>query len=413
MSDKFQYLGGGSGTYLFWILDQRRYFAVRGSDEVLTSFEYALDILNQCADDLLPSDIMVEVSDDEKWLTMSNKDSDDQGRFFRYPRFDVQEDDVRLDIVKRSDLQEENRMYWLADIVSYVNCDTPSHRAVFKIAVHSSQLHMMWKDAHIARALKGHPSIVPFEKFVVDDTENRLVGWTSTFIPGGTLEDNHSSTYFRLSWLTQMTEIIDDLNLKYGIMHRDIAARNFLIDPQTKRLLLFDFNNGMQIGDPSQNPKFVGPPDVDGVIFTIYELLTHDKSFREGQVYWQHDVTPIEEMAKWPVKAELEPGLDVTTIRRHLSQWVERRRTERTTEHFAKASHAVVLPKFPEELDRPMYFDEEESQMQRVRSQGEARMAGVYYVDWKRPPYQKVPIEYYVPTLALVEADRSAAPEKD
>ena len=83
-----------------------------------------------------------------------------------------------------------------------------------------------------------------------------------------------------------MTEIIDEINLRYGIMHRDIAARNFLLDSQTKRLLLFDFNNGMQIGDPTKIPKFFGPPDMDGVIFTIYELLTFDKSFRNGQVHW-------------------------------------------------------------------------------------------------------------------------------
>lgn len=78
-----------------------------------------------------------------------------------------------------------------------------------------------------------------------------------------------------------MTEFVDNINLKHGIMHRDVAARNILIDPQTHRLLLFDFNNAMQIGDTSRNPEFFGPLDMDGIIFTIYELLTFDKSFRE------------------------------------------------------------------------------------------------------------------------------------
>jgi serine/threonine protein kinase len=289
MSEKFQYLGGGSGefeeTYVFWIFDQRRCIAVRGIKEVLSKYEYAVDILNSCADDLLPDDAMIKVSDDMKWLMFSNKDKDDHGRFFPYLRFMDQADDVKLDIVRRSDIREEKIMYWLADIVSYVNNDDPNHLAVFKIVVHSSQLDRTWNKAHITRALKGHPSIVPFEKFVVDDAEERLIGWTSTFIKEGTLEENHSSTYFRLSWLTQMTEIIDDINLKYGIMHRDIAARNFLIDPETQQLLLFDFNNGMQIEDSSKTPQCHGPSDMDGVIFTIYELLTFNKSFREDKTY--------------------------------------------------------------------------------------------------------------------------------
>jgi hypothetical protein len=200
-----------------------------------------------------------------------------------------------------------------------------------------------------------------------------------------------------------MTEIIDDINLKYGIMHRDIAARNFLIDPQTKRLLLFDFNNGMQIGDTSKNPEFLGPPDVDGVIFTIYELLTFDTSFRDGKAYWLHEVSPIEEMAEWPVKAKLEPGLDYATIRQHLDRWIGERRSFRSIKHFTEASHPINLPQMPDEEDTSMGFDGKDQEMDNIGSQGQARMAGVHYVDWTRPPFQKVPIDYYVPTLALVE----------
>lgn len=416
MSDKFQYLGGGPGEYesfLFWILDQRRYIAVQGNREILPQYDCAIDILDKCADDLLPDDVMIKVSDNGERLTFSNNDMDDEGPFFQYPHFDDQPSDVKADTVKRSDLREEQRLYWLADIVTYVNSEDTNHLAVLKIAVHFSQLPRMWNDAHIMRALKGHPALVPFEKFVVDDTENRLVGWTSTFIAGGTLEDNHAFTYFRLSWLVQMTEIIDDINLKYGIMHRDIAARNFLIDPRTKRLLLFDFNNAMRIGDATQNPKFLGPPDVDGIVFTIYELLTFDKSCRACKPCWLHEVSPIEEMAEWPVKAKLEPGLDVATIRRHLDCWVQERRTVRSIKHFTEATHPIALPKMPDETDEPMYFDKEDGRMAEVCSQGHARMGGVHYVDWMRPPLQKISREYYVPTLSLRDEEEISQLEKE
>jgi hypothetical protein len=317
--------------------------------------------------------------------------------------------------VKRSELREKKRMYWIADIVSCVNENDPDHLAVFKIAVHHSQLDRMWNDAHAMRALMGHPSIVPFEKFVVDDTDHRLLGYTTKFIPGGTLEENHSFTHFRLSWLFQMIELVDDINLKYGIMHRDIAARNFLIDPQTQRLLLFDFNNCMQIGNVTSHPRIAswGPPDVDGVIFTIYELLTFDKSFRNGKPFWLHQVGPIEEMAEWPVKATLEPGLDVSTIRRRLDTWVKERRTTRSIKHFSEATDPIALPEIPpSEFHEYTYFDEEEQKMNHVCSQGHARMAGVHYVDWSRPAFQKVPIEYYIPTLALKEEKGASSPNQ-
>jgi hypothetical protein len=72
------------------------------------------------------------------------------------------------------------------------------------------------------------------------------------------------------------------------------AVRNFLIDPLIERLLLFDFNNDIQIGNDLRGSEYDGPPDVDGVIFTIYELLTFDRSFRAGKPFWKHKVGPIE-----------------------------------------------------------------------------------------------------------------------
>jgi Protein tyrosine and serine/threonine kinase len=414
---KGQFLGGGNvgcdyGIFMFWLLDQRRHIAIRGSEEAIPDERSASALLDECADDLLPEYVLVEISDDGEWLSFSSNDSDDHGRMCHYPRFDDQPEDVRVDIVKRSELREERRMYWIADIVSYIHGNDPDHLAVFKIAVHQSQLEMMWNDAHAMRALRGHPSVVPFEKFVVDDKDHWLIGYTTKFIPGGTLEENYSFTHFRLSWLIQMMELVDDINLKYGIMHRDIAARNFLIDPQTQRLLLFDFNNCMQIGDVTVNQDSWGPPDVDGVIFTIYELLTSDKSFRNGMAFWRHEVGPIEEMVEWPLKATLEPGLDISTIRRHLDMWVKERRTTRSINHSSEATNPAKWPKMPRDFQDYTYFCDEDQETKPVYTPGHARMGGVNYVDWSRPAYQKVPIEYYVPILALKEEKGASAQDQ-
>lgn len=414
MEDGLQYLGGGPNEYacyIFWVIDQRRSITVRGIDEVLPDVTVAAEVARRCVDELLPDDVMLRLSDDGKTITSSNNIEDDFGRFFLYPPWNDQPDDVKLETINRSELREEKRMYSLADIVSHVNGDDPKHLAVFKIAVYESQVRWTWNEAHIMRGLKGHLSIIPFEKFVVDDAENRLVGWTSSFIPGGTLEDNHVHTDFRLSWLTQITQIVDDINLKYGIMHRDIAARNFLIDPQMKRLLLFDCNNGIQIGNnPVKNPHFDGPPDVDGVIFTIYELLTFDKSFRDSKVFYRHEVSPIEQMKDWAVKAKLEPGLDVATIRRHLDRWVDERRTRRSIKHCTEATHPISLPTLPETVE-PQWQDED-GETHSIAWQGKAREHGVHFVSWLRPPLQRVPIEYYIRALSLSNQDEASMPGK-
>ena len=86
------------------------------------------------------------------------------------------------------------------------------------------------------------------------------------------------SRVFRLEWLQQLTAVVDYLNLELGIIHQDIALRNLLIEPQTGNLQLFDFNWAAQVGQPGCNPF---RDDVTGVVFTLYEIITHDEHFRE------------------------------------------------------------------------------------------------------------------------------------
>ena len=74
--------------------------------------------------------------------------------------------------------------------------------------------------------LKGHPGIVPFEHFIVDGDKRCLIGFTAKFVLRGTLEDIYHLFPFHLSWVVHRMQIVDDINLKYGVMHRDMAARN-------------------------------------------------------------------------------------------------------------------------------------------------------------------------------------------
>lgn len=132
---------------------------------------------------------------------------------------------------------------------------------------------MAWDEVHLLKKLPPHPNLLGLDRVVLEDVESRIIGFTTRYIPGGTLEV--STAPFRFEWLQQLTEVVDFLNLELGIMHQDIAPRNLLIDPDTDKLVLFDFNFAAHREDRLAD----GQNDVSGVVFTLYELITNDTHF--------------------------------------------------------------------------------------------------------------------------------------
>jgi len=142
---------------------------------------------------------------------------------------------------------------------------------------------MAWDELNLFRRLPPHPNIVPFDRVVLEDMESRVVGFTTKYIPGGTLDNPKAP--FRFEWIQQLTQLVDFLNLELGIMHQDIAPRNLLIDPDTHKLLLFDFDWAAC----GKKGLLDGRDDVTGVIFTLYELITNDHTsrvYRTGNEIW-------------------------------------------------------------------------------------------------------------------------------
>jgi serine/threonine protein kinase len=90
-------------------------------------------------------------------------------------------------------------------------------------------MYMYWKELNLWMRLPHHSNIVPFDRVVLDELEGLFIAFTSVFIPGKSLKDNRSRV-FKLPWLRQLTQVVDDLNLRYGIAHQDIAPRNILVD---------------------------------------------------------------------------------------------------------------------------------------------------------------------------------------
>lgn len=118
-----------------------------------------------------------------------------------------------------------------------------------------------------------HPNIVPFGNVVVDELEGHCVGFTSKYIPGGTLEENKNRA-FKLKWLRQLTNVVDELNLHLGIAHQDVAARNLLIEESTDSIMRFDFDFSARVGCVGYSED---RNDIKGVVFTLFETINHHR----------------------------------------------------------------------------------------------------------------------------------------
>lgn len=248
-------------------------------------------------DKLDPDVFAISISEQDE-LTISKDPEDDETQCPHYPALDDVECTERIQTVFRRQLREVDRFGPNVDLTEYVSpYSRRAKQVVFKYYFLDRFLFRRWDELNIWMRLPSHPFIVPFDRLVVDELEGRevVVGFTSVYISGGTVEEN-TSRIFKLKWLKQLFCAVDDLNLKYGIHHQDIAPRNLLVDEAADRLLLFDFNFAARIGYPYQEEDHdqysVHRDDVKGVVFTIYEIITRDMHFREAP-HHEQDYTKI------------------------------------------------------------------------------------------------------------------------
>jgi serine/threonine protein kinase len=151
----------------------------------------------------------------------------------------------------------------------------------------SSSTKMAWDEVHLLKSLPPHPKLVPFDCVVLEDVESRVIGFTMKYIPGGTLKD--LKIPFRFEWIQQLTQLLDFLNIELGIMNQDIAPRNLLNDPDTGRVLLFDFDRAAH----GKKCLMDGRDDVLGIVSTIYEIITNDIHFT-SMPHWDRTMEMVQ-----------------------------------------------------------------------------------------------------------------------
>ncbi|KAI9727877.1 MAG: hypothetical protein M1834_007923 [Cirrosporium novae-zelandiae] len=331
----------GPHTWVVLDYDQRRRYLLTGSAEIFPEHDYtkAPEILAKYINRLEPEVRSLNISDDG---ALENTSTDDTNGLLESPIYYPHYSGEDGHILERSQLIELDRLASGIDLVR-----AKGKLVAFKYALTSPSVMRVWNEMHIIKALKGHSSFVPFQQAIIDEVEPRLLGFTTLFMPAGTLQDNETIP-FHFHWLHQLTSAVDDLNLRFGIMHRDIVPRNVAIDlGKTKRavpnLKIFDFNIAHQIGVlPEENSL----DDIDGVVLTVYEALTRDtrcQDITDKKPF----IKEIEGLTRWKSKASIEYGFGgVAGYRRFLSKWAINRRNIRRITHYSQATEPIDWPKF-------------------------------------------------------------------
>ena len=239
--------------------------------------------------------------------------------------------------------------------------------------------------------LPRHPNIVPFDRLVLDEVQGHVVGFTSSYIPGGTLSEN-TVRVFKLEWLRQLIQVVDDLNFRFGIMHQDIAPRNLLVDPETDTLLIFDFNYASRIGDVGYQQD---RDDEKGVIFTLYEIITQDKQFTEVP----HDEQCSDSVAaleEWVQAPGVRLDHKVSEYRAVLKEWIQSRRQRRKISMYTEAPEYFDWPDLPKAPERVFTIRDSQGNPINITSRPltslacEERAQHRPVLSWERPLHSKL-----------------------
>ncbi|KAJ6114647.1 hypothetical protein N7486_000425 [Penicillium sp. IBT 16267x] len=297
-----------------WDWDRLRMVKVKGNAKLFPPDEdIEILILAQFADYLSSEVRAVTVDENGLLAGVSTDPEEDDTPFVAYLPVSVVESLADCRKIQYSKLKELDRLGAGVDLSLYEDEFGIPHRVAFKFM----RLQMAWDELHLLKSLPPHPNIVPFDRIVLEDVESRVIGFTTKYISGGTLDN--TNVPFRFEWLQQLTQLVDFLDLDLGIMHQDIAPRNLLIDPDTKKILLFDFDWAAH----GKTRLLEGRDDVTAVVFTLYELITNDTQFT-GIPHWERTMDMVQSISEWTCNRELDS--DVSKFRKFLNDWVATRK---------------------------------------------------------------------------------------
>ncbi|RSL41422.1 hypothetical protein CEP53_012764 [Fusarium sp. AF-6] len=380
---------GGPSTWHITDWDQRRVISVT-MDEEQEDESIAIRYLRRHSSKISPRVYRIHVSSDGEIVAAYTDAENDETSCVHDPRLDEISLPVGVQTVRRDMLEELERLGPDTDLVTDPPCSSEPVNKYYFLWQYAQK---SWKETNLWMRLPRHPNIVPFDRVVVDELEGRVVGFTNRYVPGGTLEEN-KSRIFRLKWLQQLIQVVDDLNLRCGISHQDVAPRNLVVDESTDSIMLIDFNFAARINRPLAKEGEgewydKNRNDVKGVIFTVYEVITRDNSLRNTP----HEEQDIDNLPlEWVKHQEVQLDHPIVEYRQVLQEWRDRRASDPGSGDAPKAINWPPQPK-PPKVDVPM-TDVHGSPCSTVMDQWYERRQDVLkrgrkVLNWERPP-QKV-----------------------
>ena len=333
-----------------------------------------------------PEVTKVRFSANKKVQAVSTDPAEDVTPFVYYPLFTTKEvGDDAFDRIRRSRIQELDRLSACIDLVAPVSsAQSKQQRLIFKYTTEGASLDRLWKRAFTLKRLAGCPHLVSFDKFIIDDVEPRFPEFTEIYIPGQTLKENQNP--FRKKWLQQLLAFVDNPNLRYGTAHQDVAPRNLIVHEDHLTVIDLDCASAIGSEDESRTSN-----DIDGVIYTMYEVLTRDLQFREEVMPQDYNIEDITLMDTWPLHLDvmLEPGLDSQTLRSTVMKWANDRRQK-----IANPKHVLLnvlsFPPMPSRavekviVNGELWYEYETYSLRQMVSTGER------IVYWERPSQKKL-----------------------
>ncbi|KAJ0117578.1 Shaggy-related protein kinase theta [Diaporthe amygdali] len=396
--------------------DQRRCITVKTSWAEQDD-EWIIEALARHADDIPAEAVRIEVSEEGELLSHSSDVERDRAMVPFYPS--VNEFPLGVRKIRRSDLIEVSRMGIQVDLVTHEPSMGEARQLAFKYYINQPQVPVFWHELNCVLRIPKHPNVVPFDSLVVDvlDGEEKVVGFTTTFVDGGTVEDRKDRV-FKLKHIEQLFAVIDHLNLTLGIVHGDVCPWNLLVDRETDALQIFDFNMASKLGwegDPSELAACAFAydkhrNDIKLAIFTVYEIITRDLHFREENYPHELEIPMVLEKI-WEKHPEVRLDAEVSKYRLLAENWLAKRRdVDKEITHFSQVPGALDWPCLP-----PLPIVPFVGTMQRrtARMRQEMIMEGADFLKWQRPSSRDLPLPHGRRLLATGQVVQCGDADRD
>ncbi|KAK4445211.1 hypothetical protein QBC34DRAFT_497658 [Podospora aff. communis PSN243] len=203
---------------------------------------------------------------DAKLVSVSRDANADITPYVPYASPDAYQLPCDVKTVARDQLVELGRLAPRVDAVAILDeAKSPkkTKKSVFKYYLDTDCIPKVWMEVQYLARLAAHPNVIPLEHLVTapqgPNGEHRVVGFTVPFFAGGSLATSRATRTFKLKWVKQLCRVVDHLNLKHGICHDDLDARNVAVDPVTDNLVLLDFGDALRRGKFRKYGQYIPP----------------------------------------------------------------------------------------------------------------------------------------------------------